>query len=877
MAHFAVDKIAGDGSSERVQQLEDILTSRDQLYRFASVFPDSHTATNQGQGALLHSPVFLDTYAQAIHEECFTEPIGFFCGQRPDIPCVPVLDPCLVRGSNVCTIDLTNCNVAQGDFCGIGSGVCFDQGVCTSDYTTKCAVGGGFQCPGFDNVCVANYGLCLSNTLSNKCERLVTHFMGSLAHLAADAHADKFFLSSVSERVDCPGIGDPANIFTDQDMDPYLGEFAEIPGVPDPGLAQFVPTNLITGRNAVEETFLEQVLFDAFGGPSDLLSTLLTAQWIAIREKMDSANGGAFRGFACSIQPAGADCTSVDKDEREAAGCLHCNILNPVSCLPFNGVCETLRQQPRIEDCEWAFDDDNWYWAGGGVDDTAKEIATIMRKAWLFMRDGMPPKFRFVGSAGDRHLCVGYQGGPDCLEEKTLQVLGADGSGGKPDPQGTLSDWSGFADISDIEIAKGSGQLRFFLYPYPGSKRVVAPPLPEPECIDDIEERTLVIELGGDPQEIERLTDILFTSFIELRRVQVRVDSSRCSDTGHTVVRDIRLQSDEVIADAGPDQTLECEDPSGAQVLLDGTESTAPDPSLLMFSWSAAGIEFDDPASETPSARFPKGTTTATLEVSDASEVDLDDVDIQVVDSTAPTVVCPDDIEVECSESGGPGATAPAIAAFLSGANATDSCDTAPSVSSDAPGRFGPGDTVVTFTARDSEGNTSECTAVVTVRDTARPVLSVSLDPDQLWPPSNEMCIVDARVSVEDVCDPLANFTLAGVVSREAGNARGSGDTTGDIDSHELGTPDTQFRVRGERSGLYDRIYTATYAASDASGNPSMQSVEVRVPAEEPAPGDLFGDCEPERQPDRACGIGFELALLLPLLVEMRRRRTPAP
>jgi hypothetical protein len=74
-------------------------------------------------------------------------------------------------------------------------------------------------------------------------------------------------------------------------------------------------------------------------------------------------------------------------------------------------------------------------------------------------------------------------------------------------------------------------------------------------------------------------------------------------------------------------------------VTLNGTGSSDPEEDPLTFSWSAAGITFDDPSSATPTAAFPLGMTTVTLIVTDPSnESDTDQVVITVEDITPPTV-----------------------------------------------------------------------------------------------------------------------------------------------------------------------------------------------------------------------------------------------
>jgi hypothetical protein len=104
-----------------------------------------------------------------------------------------------------------------------------------------------------------------------------------------------------------------------------------------------------------------------------------------------------------------------------------------------------------------------------------------------------------------------------------------------------------------------------------------------------------------------------------------------------------------VVADAGDPITAACTSDSSADVNLDGLGSTvngasaALDPNTT-FLWEAAGIDFSDDTSPTPSAEFPLGTTTVTLTVTFTDPVTLvetisqDTVDVIVEDTTPPTL-----------------------------------------------------------------------------------------------------------------------------------------------------------------------------------------------------------------------------------------------
>ncbi|MFC1962736.1 hypothetical protein ACFLWB_01895 [Chloroflexota bacterium] len=99
------------------------------------------------------------------------------------------------------------------------------------------------------------------------------------------------------------------------------------------------------------------------------------------------------------------------------------------------------------------------------------------------------------------------------------------------------------------------------------------------------------------------------------------------------------LMNNPPVAYAGSDQIVEQESDVGTEITLDGLSSSDPDNDPLSFSWSAAGIIFNDSTSSAPSATFPPGTTTAMLIVSDGTvDSEPDYVDITVEDTTSPTI-----------------------------------------------------------------------------------------------------------------------------------------------------------------------------------------------------------------------------------------------
>ncbi len=286
------------------------------------------------------------------------------------------------------------------------------------------------------------------------------------------------------------------------------------------------------------------------------------------------------------------------------------------------------------------------------------------------------------------------------------------------------------------------------------------------------------------------------------------------------------------VANAGPDQlNVECASHTTTDVHLNGAGSSDPDGDALTYTWSAAGVTFDNNHSATPTGQFDKGTTVVTLTVSDGLLTDQDQMTVRVVDTTPPTIACPAPITVECSELGGTPATDPAIAAFLAGASATDICDASPALSNDAPAFFPHGITPVEFTATDDDLNSSHCTADVHVVDTTPPTIAVSLDRTALWPPNHKLSAINATVTVSDICDPNPYFVLESITSNEPVDGLGDGDTAPDIVDADLGTADVAFQLRSERGGVgVGRKYTIVYTAYDHDGNHASQTVYVTVP-----------------------------------------------
>jgi subtilisin-like proprotein convertase family protein len=127
---------------------------------------------------------------------------------------------------------------------------------------------------------------------------------------------------------------------------------------------------------------------------------------------------------------------------------------------------------------------------------------------------------------------------------------------------------------------------------------------------------------------------------------------------------------------------------------------------------------------------FGLGASTITYTTTDASgNMATCTFILTVEDCQAPIITCPADISLEC---GDPGNEA-AIIAFETAASATDNCDMSASISSDIFSIDTQcGMTSVTtyiFTATDDAGNTSTCSATITIEDTTDPIISNATSP----------------------------------------------------------------------------------------------------------------------------------------------------
>jgi hypothetical protein len=155
----------------------------------------------------------------------------------------------------------------------------------------------------------------------------------------------------------------------------------------------------------------------------------------------------------------------------------------------------------------------------------------------------------------------------------------------------------------------------------------------------------------------------------------------------------------------------------------------------------------------------------------------------------------------------------------------------------------------LTLTVEDELGRRSVDTLLATVRDTIKPFpFLVSADPATLWPARSQMVPVHvvATPSV-DLCDPHPAWSLVSVTSSEPDDLPGAadGNTVGDIQGADPGTPDDLVFLRAERNRRGPgRRYDLVYRVTDASGNARDAQTTVFVPLSD------------KKSPSRATGSG---------------------
>ncbi|HYV86561.1 MAG TPA: HYR domain-containing protein [Patescibacteria group bacterium] len=224
---------------------------------------------------------------------------------------------------------------------------------------------------------------------------------------------------------------------------------------------------------------------------------------------------------------------------------------------------------------------------------------------------------------------------------------------------------------------------------------------------------------------------------------------------------------------------------------------------------------------------FPKGTTTVHALATDPSgRTATCSFKVTVNDTEPPAISCPASLVTSTD----PGVCSAVVA--YPAPTASDNCGVTVGTDIASGSVFPQGTTPVHATATDPDGHTAVCSFNVTVNDTEPPAIVVTLDPAALWPPNHQMIPVTATLSLSDNCG-AASAVLTAVTSSEPDDAVGTGDgkTVNDVQNAASGTPDFTFDLRSERAGSgQGRVYTATYTATDSSGNAAVAAGTSFVP-----------------------------------------------
>ncbi|HXG49495.1 MAG TPA: HYR domain-containing protein [Methylomirabilota bacterium] len=174
------------------------------------------------------------------------------------------------------------------------------------------------------------------------------------------------------------------------------------------------------------------------------------------------------------------------------------------------------------------------------------------------------------------------------------------------------------------------------------------------------------------------------------------------------------------VADAGQDLIVECTG-AATQVQLNGQASSDPEGDRLVFKWILQGVVLGtEPVLD---IALPVGRQVVTLVVADPDGATAEDtVEVQVTDTTSPSVVCPPALRLEADASCS--AVLPDLRPALVISDACAAIDQLLSSQAPAPGTaLGPGTHSVTFTVTDPAGNVGQCSMHVTVLDAAPPTL----------------------------------------------------------------------------------------------------------------------------------------------------------
>jgi hypothetical protein len=246
-------------------------------------------------------------------------------------------------------------------------------------------------------------------------------------------------------------------------------------------------------------------------------------------------------------------------------------------------------------------------------------------------------------------------------------------------------------------------------------------------------------------------------------------------------------------------------------------EATGPNGRVVSFSvTSNAPVVCTPPSGST----FALGTTTVNCSATNSGGTTSRSFTITIVDTTKPVLSIPGNLTVE--------ATGPYGAVVIYSATATDLVDGNVPVSCTPPSgsTFALGLAFVSCSATDAHGNTALGFFDVNVVDTTPPqIIRIVGSETNLWPPDHKMVPVTFTVQATDLVDPNPQTHIVSISSNQPPNSGGDGNTGPD---YEITGP-LSVKLRAERQGNSERLYTITFVSTDASGNSSTGTYVVHV------------------------------------------------
>ncbi|HYC60578.1 MAG TPA: HYR domain-containing protein [Thermoanaerobaculia bacterium] len=248
-------------------------------------------------------------------------------------------------------------------------------------------------------------------------------------------------------------------------------------------------------------------------------------------------------------------------------------------------------------------------------------------------------------------------------------------------------------------------------------------------------------------------------------------------------------------------------------------EATSANGAVVTFEATATndGVVVCTPAS---GSLFALGETVVNCTATNASGSDSGSFKVTVRDTRPPVLSLPGDFTAEATSAAG------AEVDFVTSATDVVDGNVAVQCSPASGSTFGLGTTLVSCSATDAAGNSSNGSFNVTVVDSIPPqIISVSANPGVLWPPDHKMVKVTVTVVAVDAVDPNPVSRIISVSSNQPTQGTGDGDTP--IDWKITGPLTVD--LRAERSKGVDRVYTITIETTDASGNTSTATDTVVV------------------------------------------------